>query len=495
MWTIEPEIILGGPGTGKTTYLLGVLESELNDGIDPGRIAFLSFTKKAAGEAQDRAVQRFGFKKRDMDHFRTVHSMAYRETGVRRQEVLGHKDLREVCTLLGMSYTGRADVSEGPASGDTEADTCLSIISYARATCTPLEEAWRNTGEEVSWWELKRFDDTLRQYKTDTNKLDFNDMLSRYEADGEPLDVDVAIVDEAQDLSTAQWRVLQKALCKAKRIYVAGDDDQAIYRWSGADVDMFLDMEGSVTVLTQSHRLPAQVFNEAQRIVSRIKHRRPKEYAHTGKGGLVSWVSGPDDIPIEPNGETWMLLARNRHQLKLYEESCYAMGIPYRTPYKDSVDKDHVRAIIMWERLRKGKSIESRDANLVRECLGFDFDEPFPDTGLWNWKDFEVHGPARDIVWHDAFKGLNIHDREYYLNVLRAGFKLTDAAPVYVGTIHSVKGGEADNVVLRTDMTTRSYNSFQLAPDDEHRVFYVGATRSRKNLFMMSPLTDMFYTV
>ena len=55
------QIILGPPGTGKTTSLLKIVENSLARGIEPERIAYLAFTRKAANEAQERAMEQFNF--------------------------------------------------------------------------------------------------------------------------------------------------------------------------------------------------------------------------------------------------------------------------------------------------------------------------------------------------------------------------------------------------------------------------------------------------
>ena len=55
------QIILGPPGTGKTTTLLRIVEDALSRGISPERIAYLAFTRQAANEAKERAMIQFGF--------------------------------------------------------------------------------------------------------------------------------------------------------------------------------------------------------------------------------------------------------------------------------------------------------------------------------------------------------------------------------------------------------------------------------------------------
>ncbi len=57
--TTEMTKVFGPPGSGKTTYLLGVVEKELAAGVSSARIGYFSFTRKAAHEARDRAIEKF----------------------------------------------------------------------------------------------------------------------------------------------------------------------------------------------------------------------------------------------------------------------------------------------------------------------------------------------------------------------------------------------------------------------------------------------------
>ena len=59
---------------------------------------------------------------------------------------------------------------------------------------------------------------------------------------------------------------------------------------------------------------------------------------------------------------------------------------------------------------------------------------------------------------------------------------LTDAPKVHLSTIHAAKGGEADHVVLLTDLSRVIHREIQRDPDHERRVFYVGLTRARTSL-------------
>ena len=80
-------IVLGPPGTGKTTTLLNEVDKYLKE-TDPDKIGYFSFTQKAAYEARDRAMSRFNYSEDDLPYFRTLHSLAFRKLGIKKQNVM-----------------------------------------------------------------------------------------------------------------------------------------------------------------------------------------------------------------------------------------------------------------------------------------------------------------------------------------------------------------------------------------------------------------------
>jgi superfamily I DNA/RNA helicase len=111
-------------------------------------------------------------------------------------------------------------------------------------------------------------------------------------------------------------------------------------------------------------------------------------------------------------------------------------------------------------------------------------------------KQLQMHfGLKTDDVWFKAFAhGMTFELIEYYRSVMRSGEKLLDEPKIIIDTIHGVKGGEADNVILLSDMTKKTYDAYIRSEADEHRVFYVGATRARHKLHVIAPSTDKFYS-
>ena len=98
-----------------------------------------------------------------------------------------------------------------------------------------------------------------------------------------------------------------------------------------------------------------------------------------------------------------------------------------------------------------------------------------------------------DGHWYDVFTLLSPKEISYIRAMLRRGEKITKEPRIKLSTIHAAKGGEATNVVLLTDITNRVYKNYQQNPDDENRVFYVGVTRTKENLYLIEPKTTRCY--
>ncbi len=460
--TGQNDLALGPPGTGKTTYALAEVEKALAAGVDPSRIHFLTFTRRAAEEGAQRAVAKFG--KQAALNFRTLHSLAYRLLGTRPGEILDHSDYAELGELLGLRFSRWFDAEEAAVGGQQEGDALRAVAEYAAATCQ-LPETVADAFGGVNRWKLQRYLSTLTDMKRNTGKSDFSDLLSQCIADGHRLDADLVVVDEAQDLSQLQWRLLAQLFSKAKRVLIVGDDDQAIFRWAGADVKTFLELEARRKTLKKTYRLPTQVHATAQFIAGRIRQRYDKDWSPVKREpGDVTVVGQPEAVDLHREG-TYLLLARNGYLLSEWVTRCREEGLAYKRRQVRGANKEHLAAIRAHEAQRKGKAVTDEHAALVSKYR---------------------RGAAK-APWYESLTGIPLADAQYYRAALRRGANL-DAEPLLqINTIHGVKGAEADHVVLLTDRSTRTDASALRSPDDEHRVFYVGVTRARQTLQVVAP--------
>lgn len=479
-------LILGGPGTGKTTRLLNIMEGALDRGVAPERIAFCAFTNAAADEARNRACARFGLASKDLPFFRTLHSLAFREMGMTRSDVVGAGHLQELSTITGELMTGDADPT-GPAAG-RNADPLLTVDHYARTTRRTLEQAWRDHGGNIEWYRLKRFCDAYARYKQERELLDFTDMLTAYaDSTMPPLPVDVAIVDEVQDLTLAQHAVAERAFAGCPEIYYAGDDDQSVHRWAGAAEDYVYQLPFQREVLPLSHRLPSVIFDQAQSVVGRIGRRFVKAQSAARQGGTAEWIGRLEEADLSTG--QWLLLARTRAQLEPLTQLAREQGCLYAIKGQSSVRPDHLRAIRAWEDLRAGRRAEGADVAHALRAAGLSAEKV--DDGR-TYSSAEL-GVDSSVIWHDALVRIALDDREYYLSCMRRSERLQDAPRIRVETIHGAKGTEAASVLLVTDMTYRTNRGYQLDPDSELRVLYVALTRASARLVMLAPQTAYGY--
>lgn len=235
----KTSIILGPPGTGKTTALIGlpsgmsgpagIIEQALADGVKPNKIGFVSFTKKAAEEGRSRASAKFNIPEEDLPHFRTLHSMAFKYLGMRRDQVVNWTHIKELGKVLGMDFKGRGEVADGDVYGMNAADRMLFLEGLARNTKRPLKHIWSEAFEDsINWFELERFASALAAFKKSRMLWDYTDMLERFVLANPATfpQFDLLIIDEAQDLSPLQWDAVELLAANAKQVYVAGDDDQ-----------------------------------------------------------------------------------------------------------------------------------------------------------------------------------------------------------------------------------------------------------------------------
>lgn len=476
-------LILGGPGAGKTTRLLNIMEVALESGVPPQEIAFCSFTRAAVQEARNRAMQRFGLSDKELPYFRTLHSLAFREQGLTRKDVLGEEQLQAIAEATGELIANAMPGMLDMPAAKKNADELMTIDHMARSTGKGLRRTWEDHGGDVDWFRLLRFSKAYRLFKLENNYKDFTDIITDYGASNlPPARVKLAILDEAQDQTMAQWKVAEKAFRSAEDFYAAGDDDQSIHRWAGAAEDYFLGLDFPREVLPLSHRLPIEIFEFAANLALQITHRFSKKWGSTGRHGLVEWIAQPEEVDLSSG--TWLLLGRTRAQLSTYANFAREQGVVYRLKNELSVKPAHVVAIKAYESLRAGKRVEAYDVAEALKAMGVP--RELKESSTYTAREL---GLDCSPIWHDALIRIPLDDREYYLICLRRGEKLDAEPRVRIDTIHGVKGAEAQNVLLGTDLTYRTHKGYQLDPDSERRVFYVGATRASERLFLLSPKT------
>ena len=387
-------VILGPPGTGKTTHLMSLIDKHLEAGVLPSQIGLLTFTRKASSEAKSRAHEKFGFVPTDIPYWRTIHSLAFQQLKMSKVEMVQKPDFKELGEMIGIQISGMSVLEDELVFGMAPGDRYFFMENLSRVRKIPIEQVWEEfDDDDLNWQDMKEVCRSYHLFKEHRGLSDFTDLLTNLTDDRLP-ELEVLLVDEAQDLSLLQWDIIKRMAKKARHTYVAGDDDQAIYKWAGADSTTFTSIKGTYKILRQSYRLSQRVQELGQSIITRVQNRKRKTFRPTSHTGEICYASHEEDVDLSTG--SWILLGRNQYQL----------------------------------------------------------------------------GSLRRL-------------REEYDNSSR----------IKVSTIHGIKGGEADHVLLLTDIARRTYDRMEENPDDEHRVFYVAITRARESVHIIEPRTPYYYDI
>jgi superfamily I DNA/RNA helicase len=493
--------IYGPPGTGKTTWLVGRLREEIESGVEIGRIAYLTHTRSAS----EVVAERTGGTKNEHKWFRTVHSAACRRLELSKENIVDPIDHRNFMKATGLRVISERDDDQIEYGGWYVPDNfgpVLRAYDFARVTGVPLADVVKDMPAHPTLNAERRnyFLEKWEAFKTEHSLFDFADMLEKYlHSKIGPLPCDVVFLDEAQDLSNLQWKVFEKMIGDAKRVYMAGDDDQAIYGFMGGSEFGFLDYKADTDVVLQkSFRVPREIGERATRVIRRVQRRMEKNVEWREDGGIVQHVGlSVMNLPWRQwldAKKSVLVLTRHRRGAADVSKDLKSIYVPHSLGKHALHVSAEARAMRDFLVVRDGGKVNWRQMVKMLERAGADADEA-RSAGLAN-KDAEVgREVAKKFAWGDPdwpllFAEVSKKDMERVRQIeqiiRREGLEVIDHDPlIQVMTMHASKGREADIVVLLPDC-----NDLVVTNADkptEIRLSYVALTRAKERVLVLSP--------
>ena len=401
--------IFGAPGCGKTTWIINKINSLVAEGTPVNKIMCLSFTNQTVNEFKSRLRE----KKPDttdeeLKYFKTIHSICNQS----------RTDGRIIFGEQHYQFFKNFDKEE--------IERLYFLYNLKREKSAQLEL------EEYNEYDLEEFEKQLEELKNNYGLLDFTDMLIDFNKN---IDIDYLFVDESQDLSYWQWKVVDKLMSNCKEVYIVLDDCQAIFDWAGANVDIILNKkEFEDIVLPITYRLPKKIFDFSQEILKDINITRYKDIKLENKkiGNIeVNYSLAEVDFI---NNQEYLILTRN---------------------------------VFMYN-------------SIIKFCKDNNFQISIEKVPLYTEKQIKA---VKDFIESGKEITINIPEEEIpyiYNSYIKNNIK------VNISTIHKAKGSECDNVVLFTQLTKTQYKQlYQEDKLEELKVLYVGVTRSRENLYII----------
>lgn len=531
---VDTSVLVGPPGTGKTTELSRLVTDASNRGWLP---LIASLTKTAAQEVAGRelpiADERVG----------TLHAHAYRALGgptIAESKLDDWNDYVAAHHLGGAweiapSYGKRPrmdDPSEMPQLGEqderSEGQILLEAVGIWRSRMVQPEH-WPSVG-------LRAFHRRWCEWKAERGYLDFTDLIERcfHEQIMPAITFDAFYLDEAQDSSRLEMSLALRWARQARAMIVCGDPRQNLYEWRGSEPSVLYELIKAARrtrVLEQSYRVSAAVHGEAQGWVAQLNDGLDASYRPRPVPGSVEsgpWLRDPSMIidQVERDlarDKTVMLLTACGYLLNPLVHELRERGLPFFNPYRrtngrwnplQSAYKDGSACGRLQAFTRVSEKVWGSDSRLWTGQEIRAWAEPLSasvfvkgakaelgklrDEGeiAPNWVTDRVanaddlpHMFDGDLWWYEQHLLPSQQRRfEFPLQVAaqHGVAHLADPPKVIVGTVHSVKGGEADTVYLWPDLSPGGFDEWtnRATRDRLVRLFYVGMTRSRESLVL-----------
>ena len=288
-----PELIIAGAGSGKTRMITYRIAYMLSKGIDQSEILALTFTNKAAKEMAERVRDTVG-KKLERLTTTTFHSFGLGLLKMYIQYLGYRNDFTLYDENDNISLIKNCIVTLGYQLSDYNVHSLRDFFSQYKTGRIPLPDKGSAVREIYDEWLL-----TQKAY----NVVDFDDLIilpiKIFEKKPEIL-LNVQLrwryimVDEFQDTSLLQYKLVSMIASKYRNIAVVGDDDQSIYSWRGANYQNIVNFEKDFPErkeyrLERNYRSSGNILSAANALIIHNKERKDKKlWTESGDGASIS---------------------------------------------------------------------------------------------------------------------------------------------------------------------------------------------------------------
>lgn len=518
---------------------------------DPHVVGFVSFSRAACDEAADRAADRFNLPRselRDRGWFKTLHGICHRCLGVGKELLVDDAESNRWLEEA-LQDEAQASVTSQNASGDSEwelsgseAGRALALWSTARNRLEGLRGVWDDASlcddRTPDYDRCVEIINQYEQHKRLDGRLDFTDLLLRFS--GWRAEVDGAervspqgdvpslpcwIHDEMQDSSKLLDACFRRLIGtdECKWVYLGGDPFQAIYGWSGADHHCFLDYQTAKRrVMPKSWRCPAEILALGEEILRDCSDYWDRGIVAHKPGGEIevcdmhsSWIGD-----VDPN-QSWLILARTNFHCQRLGRLLNDRNLPWlpTSKTKGSFWKAPKRGLALngLISLQRGGPIDGREWKAILEYIPSKADgepllehgtkakwvaetddealvERYPFTFIDDLADLGAKPSLLARIRNGGWRVLVEGGEQFASAVDQWGWEAVANPQVRIGTVHSAKGLEAENVAVLTSISRPVANTVQLlaGADEETRLKYVAVTRSSNRLIVLRERNTQF---
>ena len=523
-----PVCVLAGAGTGKTRAITHRIAYGVRAGIlQPSSVLAVTFTTRAAGEMRGRLRQlgAAGVQAR------TFHSAALRQLQYFWPKAVGGSMPRlvdrKIQLVADAAAACRIRLDRGELRDVTAEIEWSKVTQTVPADYAPAAaKAGRDTPRDPA--EIAQLYSVYEGLKRDRSVIDFEDVLlltvailqDRHDiAEQVRSQYQHFVVDEYQDVSPLQQRLLDLWLGERDNLCVVGDASQTIYSFTGATPDHLLDFRtrhpaATVVKLVRDYRSTPQVVHLANGLLAQARGRAADhrlELISQREAGPEPGYTECTDEPAEAEGTARRIselmdagvpaseiaiLFRTNSQSETYEQALADAGIPYQLRGAERFfDRPEVRKAGV--ALRGAARFGGNDSLLddvvdlpsqVRAVLSGEGWTPQPPAGSGAVRERWESLAALVNLAHDfaaAKPGATLGDLVAELDERANAQHAPTVQGVTLASLHSAKGLEWDVVFLvgvAEGMMPITYAKTDEQIEEERRLLYVGVTRAREHL-------------